>query len=67
MFLPKLTKTMKTSNGQDEPYDRQPNPMLEVCLYIAKHGHGIAEQADLDDSHPFWAYIEDAVEIALSQ
>ena len=36
--------------------------LLRACKGLMEHAHRIAEMADLDDSHPFWAEIQDAAD-----
>ena len=36
--------------------------LLAACEGLQKYAHTIAEDAGLDASHPFWAWIEDATD-----
>ena len=36
--------------------------LLAACKGILIYAHEIAERADIDDGHAFWAYIADAVD-----
>ena len=41
-------------------YQERKNNLLSATEGLVKYAHRIAEMAEIEDNHPFWAWIEDA-------